>query len=273
MDLDEEDELSGGEQAFERFVKASVACAAEQMVIASSVSASEQRRQVAQRLALNSRLPFLDCYLRLPLDRVLAAAPDGLIAAGLCGEMEDVPGVALPFQQPLNPQLIIEGSVSSLAQQVEQVVSSLNESSFLLSQRSSSPRPLLPHMAGFDATMSATCLVAVLPVSEAFRDPALNASWACAFDGNDDALLVFYAPDSDPQQVIAELAPLIDAQGMSAPGTAKLLLLAGLRSDQVDQELAERADLLLGESSYLDLAPIKPAHNELQQLYRERQHG
>lgn len=273
--LDPEAELAGGEPALAAFAAdAAVLAASGEVVIASSISATERLRQLACEAALSRRCGYLDLYLRLPIDLVLGRAPQGLLAQALDGKRNDVPGVSGSYQQPLKPQIVLEASGLDLTGQVRELLAQI-AASRLLPELPYRPAELEAEMADPFAQIPAEWLLGLIDIDDALDEPQLVGTWAQTFSASDQAILVFYAADLDPRTAIEELAPLIEEQGMAAPGSGELLLLAGRRSDTVDAQIAARVDLQLtgNAKSGLALQTLRPTGSELRQLLEEKQHG
>lgn len=87
--------------------------------------------------------------------------------------------------------------------------------------------------------------VTVIRVEEIAADPGILSSYASDFGSGIDATLVIYAPDRQPDSVLAEIAPALAASGLDGDDgpDAMLLCVPALEGDRL---LAERATVVLG---------------------------
>jgi hypothetical protein len=67
--------------------------------------------------------------------------------------------------------------------------------------------------------------VAVLELDELIGDPSLLRDVAGEFSADDDLTLLLRAPGHDPAALIPEVAPLLAAAGLDAPGSVDILAL------------------------------------------------
>jgi hypothetical protein len=82
---------------------------------------------------------------------------------------------------------------------------------------------------------------------ELLERPDLLAAYLGAFTGADDATLVIYGPDREPEEMAARLGPLAEEVGANGGDSADLLALALPSRADVEHALTSRAWALLSE--------------------------
>ncbi|MBX5469438.1 MAG: FkbM family methyltransferase [Thermoleophilaceae bacterium] len=84
----------------------------------------------------------------------------------------------------------------------------------------------------------------VVLADEAVSAPDLIGAYASAFGPNDDATLVIYAPDADPEAVGERLMPVLSSLGLDGPGAPDMMALA-VPGVEGDSAISARADAFL----------------------------
>ncbi len=84
----------------------------------------EARRQIGD---------FVEVYVRCSLDELVRRDVKGLYAKALRGEIANFTGVSDPYEEPLNPELIVDSSQESVEQSVAKIVARLEELGYLKS--------------------------------------------------------------------------------------------------------------------------------------------
>jgi adenylylsulfate kinase len=82
------------------------------------------RRKVRQ---LVSPEDFIEIYCRCPLEVCEERDVKGLYKRARAGEIKNYTGISAPYEEPENPDLVLDTSVLSLAQSVEQVITLLHQ--------------------------------------------------------------------------------------------------------------------------------------------------
>ena len=77
-------------------------------VIASFVSPYRSVREVARRLVERDGLKFVEVYVKCSLEECMRRDPKGLYRKALRGEIKDMTGVQDPYEEPLNPEVVVD---------------------------------------------------------------------------------------------------------------------------------------------------------------------
>lgn len=71
---------------------------------------------------LMSDYPFYECYIRCPVDVCESRDPKGLYKKARRGEIKNMTGLTAPYEEPQNPELIVDTSQMPLDNCVDQMV-------------------------------------------------------------------------------------------------------------------------------------------------------
>ena len=97
------------------------------LVFGSFITPYRESRQFVRELM--SDWPYYECYVKCSLDVCELRDPKGLYKKARQGEITNMTGISAPYEEPENPELIIETDQLSLEQSVDVVVR------FLIDQR------------------------------------------------------------------------------------------------------------------------------------------
>lgn len=74
---------------------------------------------------------FIEIYVRCPLEICEGRDPKGLYKKARSGEIKDFTGISSPYEEPENPELIIETNNKSLSKSVDIIVDYLQKSKII----------------------------------------------------------------------------------------------------------------------------------------------
>lgn len=76
---------------------------------------------------------FLEVYVRCPLDELVRRDVKGLYARALRGEIDNFTGVSDPYEEPLNPDVVVETHRQSPAESVALILAALERAGYVRS--------------------------------------------------------------------------------------------------------------------------------------------
>jgi adenylylsulfate kinase len=88
----------------------------------------EDRQLVRERFAQGE---FIEVYVKCPLEVCEMRDPKGLYKKARSGEIQNFTGISAPYEEPLNPEIIVESDKQSIEQSVQQVMQYLKENRYL----------------------------------------------------------------------------------------------------------------------------------------------
>ncbi len=102
------------------------------IVLAAFISPYREDRERAR--ALNSPARFLEVYCKCAVESCEQRDPKGLYRQARKGEIKGFTGIDAPYEEPENPEIIVETDKHSLEECAEQILRSLEERGILTSQ-------------------------------------------------------------------------------------------------------------------------------------------
>ena len=97
------------------------------ITIVSIISPFKESREYARKEIEK----FMEVYLKCPLEVRLHRDPKGLYSKALKGELEGLTGYDGVYEEPENPELVVESHVMSVEEEVEAVISKAKELGFI----------------------------------------------------------------------------------------------------------------------------------------------
>jgi len=74
---------------------------------------------------------FVEVYVKCPLDVLIERDVKGLYKKALSGEIKNFTGVSDPYEEPLNPEVIVDSSSESPEESIERIVGRLEEMGYV----------------------------------------------------------------------------------------------------------------------------------------------
>jgi adenylylsulfate kinase len=98
-------------------------------VIAISAAISPYR-EIRDEVRLNHDR-FFEVYVRCTIDKLVERDVKGLYKKALAGEIKSFTGVSDPYEEPLNPELVVDSSVESVDQSLGKLIGRLEELNYI----------------------------------------------------------------------------------------------------------------------------------------------
>jgi 3'-phosphoadenosine 5'-phosphosulfate synthase len=95
------------------------------------------RDEVRQRIG-----DFVEVYVRCPLETLVARDVKGLYKKALAGEIKEFTGVSDPYEEPLNPEIVVDSSRETVDESVNIILTRLHELGLL---GGAGTGPIAPH--------------------------------------------------------------------------------------------------------------------------------
>lgn len=98
------------------------------IVMASFISPLAKLRQMARA---KSKGNFIEVYVKADVETCAKRDPKGLYKKALSGEIKNFTGISAPYEEPENPDIILDTQSTTLNECVEQLVNKILESTAL----------------------------------------------------------------------------------------------------------------------------------------------
>ncbi|HEA67875.1 MAG TPA: adenylyl-sulfate kinase [Desulfobacterales bacterium] len=102
------------------------------LVIAAFIAPYRNSRMFVRELM--SDYPFFECYVRCPVDVCETRDPKGLYEKARKGEITNMTGIAAPYEEPENPELVVDTNLVPLNKCVDRLIGFLTASKIIFSR-------------------------------------------------------------------------------------------------------------------------------------------
>ncbi len=100
------------------------------LVFASFIAPYKESRQFVRELMKD--WPYYECYIKCPLEVCEQRDPKGIYKRARAGEIANMTGISAPYEEPENPDIIIETNNLTLNQSVDLMINFLMEKGIIL---------------------------------------------------------------------------------------------------------------------------------------------
>ena len=105
------------------------------IAISAAISPYADVREECRAMTEDDGAAFIEVYCRASLEALVARDVKGLYKKALAGEIQNFTGVSDPYQEPANPDVLIESDKDSVADSVQKILSYLEERQLISSTR------------------------------------------------------------------------------------------------------------------------------------------
>lgn len=97
------------------------------IAVCNCISPSEKARAVVRQTHQNAQIPFIEVYVATPLSICEEWDTKNIYARARQGILKSVVGVDLPYEPPLKPELILRPDKTSLAENIQKILTLLSQ--------------------------------------------------------------------------------------------------------------------------------------------------
>jgi len=101
------------------------------IVLSSFVSPYRADRDLVRKLHVDGGMDFIEVYVDVPLEEAEKRDPKGLYKKARAGEIKNFTGISDPYEEPLNPELVLPSHQMTLAEEVAAVLQALEQRGLL----------------------------------------------------------------------------------------------------------------------------------------------
>src|ERR1041385_4334235 len=101
-------------------------------VISAAISPYRQMRDEARRSIEAEGVVFIEVYVKCPIEVLAERDVKGLYKKALAGEIKEFTGVSDPYEEPVDPEIIVETDRESIAHSISAIVSELERRRLIL---------------------------------------------------------------------------------------------------------------------------------------------
>ncbi len=96
------------------------------IVICSFVSPYRDVRKMIREI-ISEEAPFIEVYVKCPLEECIRRDPKGLYKKALRGEIKNFTGISDPYEEPLNPEITVDTVNNSVEENASTIINYLSE--------------------------------------------------------------------------------------------------------------------------------------------------
>ncbi len=96
------------------------------IVLCSFVSPYRDVRKMIRSI-IEEEAPFIEVYVYCPLEECIRRDPKGLYKKALRGEIKHFTGISDPYEEPENPDIVVDTVKNSIEENVEKIIKYLEE--------------------------------------------------------------------------------------------------------------------------------------------------
>ncbi|CAM3931836.1 adenylyl-sulfate kinase [Lederbergia lenta] len=93
------------------------------------ISPYRKDREMVRELV--NQKEFIEIYVKCNIEECVKRDPKGLYEKARNGEIKDFTGISAPYEEPINPEIVIENDKQSIEVSVDQVIRYLLEKNYL----------------------------------------------------------------------------------------------------------------------------------------------
>lgn len=97
------------------------------LTITSFISPYIKDRDLVRKLHQDAGLPFIEVYIKCPLDVAEQRDPKGLYKKARAGQLKGFTGIDDPYEEPPSAELVIDTSTTSVEEAVQTILDDLRE--------------------------------------------------------------------------------------------------------------------------------------------------
>ena len=100
------------------------------LVMAAFIAPYEESRRFVRELLAG--WPYYECYVKCSIDVCEERDPKGLYRKARQGEIKNMTGIQAPFEEPVNPDIVVETDTCALDDCVDKVINFLNNKRLII---------------------------------------------------------------------------------------------------------------------------------------------
>jgi adenylylsulfate kinase len=97
------------------------------VAITAAISPYRNVRDEVRKLITNDGAGFVEVFVRCPIDVLAERDVKGLYKRAIAGEIKNFTGVSDPYEEPVNPEVVVDSSTEKVEDSVEKIIRRLKE--------------------------------------------------------------------------------------------------------------------------------------------------
>jgi adenylylsulfate kinase len=101
------------------------------IAVTAAISPYRDVRDEVRRMITSDSAGFVEVFVKCPLEVLAARDVKGLYKKALAGEIPSFTGVSDPYEEPLNPEVVVDSSQESVEASLEKILTRLRELGYI----------------------------------------------------------------------------------------------------------------------------------------------
>jgi len=101
------------------------------VAITAAISPYREVRNEVRQMITNDGAGFVEIFVKCPIDVLAERDVKGLYKKAIAGEIKNFTGVSDPYEEPLNPEVVVDSSKEKVDESVEKIITRLRELGFV----------------------------------------------------------------------------------------------------------------------------------------------
>jgi adenylyl-sulfate kinase len=97
------------------------------VAITAAISPYREIRDEVRLMMTNDGAGFVEVFVKCPIEVLAERDVKGLYKKALAGEIKNFTGVSDPYEEPINPEVVVDSSLESVDHSVEKILGRLKE--------------------------------------------------------------------------------------------------------------------------------------------------
>lgn len=101
------------------------------VAITAAISPYREVRDEVRKMITNDGAGFVEVFVRCPIDVLAERDVKGLYKKAIAGEIKNFTGVNDPYEEPVNPEVVVDSSKEKIPESVDKIMNRLRELGYL----------------------------------------------------------------------------------------------------------------------------------------------
>jgi adenylylsulfate kinase len=97
------------------------------IAITAAISPYREVRDEVRKLITNDGAGFVEVFVKCPLEVLAERDVKGLYKKAIAGEIQNFTGVSDPYEEPVNPEVVVDSSTEKVEDSIERIIQKLRE--------------------------------------------------------------------------------------------------------------------------------------------------
>ena len=97
------------------------------VAVTAAISPYRHIREEVRKLITNDGAGFVEVFVKCPVEVLAERDVKGLYKKAIAGEIDNFTGVSDPYEEPINPEVVVDSSVEKIEDSIDKIIARLRE--------------------------------------------------------------------------------------------------------------------------------------------------